>query len=189
MVDVRRESSASELLRGLEYRGKPIESVWVEGGGNRRLIVFNDGSTASSTKEKIAALSRIRGTLNQLKKYQHLGSGERRKMLEKSRQRQYALKQSTAMNLVDELARARSPKRKKQLRDKIRQVLTHPVESPLVTGKSVLDAVGSDVHKDVSAAKNVRWVTIRRGGRYVRIPIEEKRWALRFQVRKKPKKV
>ena len=190
MPDIRRESSASKLLQGLEYQGKKIESVWVEGKGARRVIVFSDGSTRSSNKDKVSALARIQGTLNQLKKYHKLDSVGRKKALETSRQRQHVIKQTTTMRLVDQLSRAKNQTQKKLLRDRIRQVITHPIESPLVTGKSIIDVSrrGSEVRKDVKDAKNVRWVTIRRGRRYVRIPIEDQRWALRLRAPKKPKK-
>ena len=190
MSDIRRESSASKLLNGLEYQGKKIESVWVEGKGARRVIVFSDGSTRSSSKDKVAALARIQGTLNQLKKYNKLDSVGRKKALETSRQRQHTIKQTTTMRLVEQLSRAKSQGQKKLLREKIRQVIAHPIESPLVTGKSVVDVArrGAEVRKDVKDAQNVRWVTIRRGRRYVRIPIEDQRWGLKLQVQKKPKK-
>jgi hypothetical protein len=177
-----RESSASKLLKGLEYKGKKIESVWAEGEGARRVIVFGDGSSERTTKKKVANLARIKGTIQQINKYHDLGPAERRKLLERSRSRQYSTKQATLNRLVDKLARARSKKSKKRLRDQIKAVMSHSGESPLVTGSSVAD-IGSKssgrTKKQVGDLKNVRWISIRRGRRYVRIPIQEKQWASR----------
>ena len=186
MADVTRESSASNMLKGLEYRGKKIESVWVEGKGARRVIVFEDGSTTSATKSKIASLARIKGTLNQLKKYNDSGPLGRRKMLDESRRRQHQSKQRNMLSLVDKLAQARSPKMRKIIKNRIHQVSRQPIESPLMGKGSVADVLHTgDVKRHVGDIKNVRWVTLRRGSRFVRIPIEEKRWSLKLKTTKK----
>lgn len=188
--NVTRESSASKLLKGLEYRGKKIESVWVEGKGARRIIVFEDGSWTGSNKRKIASLAQIKGTLNQLKKYNESGPIGRRKMLDVSRRLQYQSKQRNMLSLVNKLARAKSPRIKKELKDKIHQIARQPIESPLLGKGSVADVLHKqDIKQHVGDLKNVRWVTLRRGGRYVRIPVEEKRWALKLRVARKAKKV
>lgn len=183
---ITRESSASKMLSGLEYRGKRIKSVWVVGTGARRVIAFSDGSTEKTSKNKIASLARIKGTLSQLGKYRELSRSGRRAALAKSRGRQATIRDSTVLKLVEKLARARTTQSRRALKGRIQEIMKAPIESPLVTGRSILDAGRKrGVRRHVDALKNVRWVTVRRGGRTVRLPVEEKRWVLKLKASKK----
>lgn len=170
------ESSASGHLKGLKYKGKTVESVWREGEGAKRIIAFSDGTFERTDKRSIATLARIKGTLDQLAKYRTASPTERKKMLERSREIQQGQQKSAAEKLVDRLVRARSGKSKKQIQGQIKEVLHHPTESPLTGHPTVLDALqGKGKHakliKRIDGIEKTRWVTIRRKGRLVRLPM------------------
>ena len=96
----RNQSSASGHLRGVNYRGRTISSV--EKAGKSRIIIFSDGTKLKTTKKVIAALSRIKGTINQKLKY--YSSSEKKKKLIESRsiKRQQSLKENYLKRLKSE---------------------------------------------------------------------------------------
>lgn len=170
------ESSASSHLKGLKYKGKPIESVWREGEGAKRLLVFSDGTVERTNKAGVATLSRVKGTLDQLVKYKAASPSERRKMLDRSREIQQKSQKSVVGKLVDSIVRARSGKSRKKLHEKAKEALNHPAESPLTGHPSVLDALsGKGRHakmvRQIDGIENVHWVTVRRGNRIIHVPM------------------
>lgn len=173
------ESSASPHLKSLKYKGKSIDSVWREGEGAKRVLVFADGTVERTNKQGVATLSRIKGTLDQLAKYKAASPTERKRMLDRSREIQQSTQKNAVGKLVDSILRARTGKGRKKIHGQIKQALQHPAESPLTGHPSVMDTLyGKGRHakmvRQIDGIESVQWITVHRGNRLIHVPVRGK---------------
>jgi hypothetical protein len=135
-------SSASELLRGMRFRGgkfpghRVIDEVR-KGPGDVRLVKFFGGQTRKVSKREIAELARDRGFDVSLRRFNEAQPEDRVRMLRGSLRWQEKAKARYMQRYEKKLGSVKSPVKRKRLEQQMGALAAAPVRSPLTGSKPV----------------------------------------------------
>jgi hypothetical protein len=178
-------SQASGILKGALFHGKSISQVtYTLTGDDQRKVHFKDGSSITLQKSEIGALCRQVGAAIYLKKYKDASKAERSKILSFARRRQDTIRN----NFLDELEGYKKAMSEVKGSTKAKNLLTGMIKNfkkekfgtvyenkttaqDLVAKYRSVEAPNIGMRFTGSSKNRGAWITIRRGGKKLRIPI------------------
>jgi len=152
------------------------------------MIIFSDGSVLRTTKRVIAALSRIKGTINQNVKYHSSSKKGKQLIASKSMKRQQSLKENYLKKLKSEKNKSIFRKFLNRIRGKKVVMSGHKVKNIDVAIKKLESSYPGDIYRrEGTVYKNLpgagyiksvsrkvkfpRFITIKERGKKIRVPM------------------